>query len=81
MTEQKRSELLQIIEEMASRGLRTLGLTYTDYPINTFFFQDDVPAGVQSNPQGRPLIESPDENLILMGVVAIKVILSTLKLL
>lgn len=73
MTDQRKSELLQTIEEMASRGLRTLAMTYTDFPINAFFFQDDVPAGVESNPQGRSLVESPDENLILMGIVGIKV--------
>lgn len=73
MTEDMKKSLLATIEEMASRGLRTLALAYTDFSLDAFLLPEEAPAGVISNPNGRPLNESPDENLILMGIVGIKV--------
>ncbi|GMH44859.1 hypothetical protein BSKO_12811 [Bryopsis sp. KO-2023] len=72
MTKAKKEELLKTIEAMASRGLRTLALTYTDFPMNAFSFEEGSADYITSNPSGRPLNESPDENLILMSVVGIK---------
>lgn len=69
---EKRAELAQTIKEMASRGLRTLAITYTDFEPTEFSF----------GPKGEPLddptnglrgfAEAPEENLILMAIVGIK---------
>jgi len=56
----KKEEILQYVTEMAARGLRTIGLAYTDFP---------------SEDPSRPetfFDNAPDNNLTLMAVVGIK---------
>lgn len=51
MTEELREELMQVVTEMASRGLRCICLTYTDYP------EEDASraAGGQSHKEPRAM--------------------------
>ncbi|GAB4816684.1 hypothetical protein N2152v2_003730 [Parachlorella kessleri] len=60
MSDKLREELNVIITEMASRGLRTLGLSYTDFPL------------VDPNRPDDYFAKPPEDNLTLLCVVGIK---------
>ena len=61
LTDAKRSEILDYVTSMASKGLRTIALAYTDFQAE----DSSRPAKFFDTP--------PDENLILMAIVGIKV--------
>lgn len=61
LTSSKKEEILAFVTEMASKGLRTIGLAYTDFPSE----DPTRPATFFDN--------APDNNLILMAIVGIKV--------
>eukprot|EP00803_Ostreobium_quekettii_P006058 evm.model.scf_144.7 EVM.evm.TU.scf_144.7 scf_144:78288-87675(-) len=56
----KKAEILSYVTEMASQGLRTIALAYTDFPAE------------DASRASNFFDNAPDENLILMAVVGIK---------
>jgi magnesium-transporting ATPase (P-type) len=63
MTETTREQLMSVVTGMASRGLRCICLTYTDFPA----VDPSRPADFFDSP--------PDDNLIALAIVGIKVCL------
>ena len=61
LSDSKKAEILEYVTEMAGKGLRTIGLAYTDFPAE----DPSRPATFFDN--------APDNNLILMAIVGIKV--------
>lgn len=71
MTDDKRSELLNHIQMMASRGLRTLALTYNDLDHKLYSFSNGDAVDEPKDGK-RGFAVAPEEDLILTAIVGIK---------
>eukprot|EP00210_Caulerpa_lentillifera_P000082 g78.t1 len=72
ITDEIRSHLMTTIEGMASRGLRTLALTYVDLDPFEFSFGPELEPFDESQDGKRGFAEPPDDNLVLLAIVGIK---------
>eukprot|EP00210_Caulerpa_lentillifera_P003791 g3621.t2 len=68
----KRNDLMRTIEEMATQGLRTLALTYTDLNPDEFNLGPNNEPLDESINGKRGFTEPPEEDLVLMAIVGIK---------
>lgn len=73
ISEDMRIQLENTIARMASQGLRTLALTYADLHSNKFNFSENGEPLDEFLEGKRGFAEAPEEDLVLLAIVGIKV--------